>query len=87
MGSGQRRKPAPKLWVIHGGAQALLLLLGLVVGSLRQFSKALSRRGEDIEGDTALLAGDGAVGNVRWNNIDIASTEDALFAGKPRRCC
>jgi hypothetical protein len=68
--------------VIHGGAQALLLRLLLVARSLDQRSKALPGRREDIEGDTALLAGDGAVGNVRWNHIDIAWMEDAPFSSK-----
>src|SRR5215216_4980429 len=82
MGSSQRRQPPTKLVVIHGGAQGLILRLRLVARSLRQRSEALPGRGEDIEGDTALLAGDGSVGNVRWNNIDIAWMEDALFASK-----
>jgi hypothetical protein len=54
----------------------------LVARSLHQRSKALPGRRKDIQGDTSLLAGDGSVGNVRGNNVDIASTEHALFASK-----
>src|SRR5215216_5404991 len=82
MGSRQRRKPPPKLVVIHGAAHDLLLRLPLVARSLHQRSKALPGRREDIQGDTALLVGDGSVGNVRWNDVDIAWTKDALFASK-----
>jgi hypothetical protein len=60
----------------------LILRLPLVARSLHQLSKALPRRREDIEGDTSLLAGDGSMGNVRWNNVDIPWTENALFASK-----
>jgi hypothetical protein len=54
----------------------------LVARSLHQLSKTLPGRREDIQGDTSLFAGDRAVGDIRWNDVNIASTEDALFASK-----
>jgi hypothetical protein len=53
----------------------------LAARSLQQLSKALPGRREDIEGHTS-LPGDGSVGNVRWDDVDIASTKSALFAGE-----
>jgi hypothetical protein len=82
MGRRQRRKPPPKLLVSPGAAHELLLRRPLVAQSLHQLSKAPPGRREDIKGDTALLADDGSVGNVRWNHIDIAWMEDALVASK-----
>jgi hypothetical protein len=58
----------------------LFLHLPLASRSLQQLSKALPGRREDIEGDASLLVGDCSVGNIRWNNIDIAFTKSAPVA-------
>jgi hypothetical protein len=54
----------------------------LVVRSVHQLSEAFPGRREDIEGDTSLLVGDGSVGNVRWNDVNVASTETTLLASE-----
>ncbi len=64
----------------ESGSQWLFLRLPLV--TLQQLSEALPGRREDVEGDASLLAGDGSVGNIRWNDVDIASPEKAPFASK-----
>src|ERR671919_2733772 len=62
MGSRQRRKPLPKLLVIHRGPHVESSPLLFVARSLHELSKAFPGRREDIEADASLLGGDASGG-------------------------